>query len=81
MTKHKTIQRKSWTKKDIAAVLDLWETKTKAEIAEQLDVKMWQLTYLIKEIEKAGYKIPKKKQHHQTQILIKEVLKARKLIK
>lgn len=63
-----------WTKTEIKAVAELWNTATTKEISEKLDVDYQQLNYTVREMRKAGMSLPKKHKNGNIQSLIKEVM-------
>lgn len=63
-----------WTKKEIALVAKLWESKTKRQVAIELGVTEPQVTYIVGQIRKAGYDLPHKKLNGNLRVLIKETL-------
>lgn len=69
-----------FTKKDILAVVDLWEKKGTQEIADEMGLTKNQIVYLAVQIRNSGYKLPKKKKNGYIQSLVKEALKERNLI-
>ena len=69
-----TRQSKMWTKEEIKQVTTLWETSTMKQMLETLNVTYTQLAYIVKEIRKAGYNLPRKRANGNIQTLIKDAL-------
>jgi len=67
--------KKYFTKEDIKTVIELWNTKTKEEIAEQLGRSVYSITYISSAIRKAGYDLPRKSIKHERGQFIKRILK------
>ncbi len=57
----KVHKRHSWTKQDISMVAKLWETKTAAEIADEMGVEPQQVSYIASEIRKVYPNLIQKK--------------------
>lgn len=74
-------KKRSYTKEDFETVLDLWDTSSKQEIADKLGITTQQVAYLASQINKCGYKLPRKHVTGIRQALIKEMLAERGLIK
>ena len=72
--------KKLWTKEEIAKVIDLWETKTTEEIAEELERPHTSIGYIAKAIRDSGYALPKKTKKGSILGLVKEVLREKSLI-
>ena len=66
-----------FTKDQIKAVMNLWETKTVRQIADELRVKAESIQYIATAIRNAGYKLPKKRVKGHLRLLIEEVLSER----
>ncbi len=64
-----------WTKEDIKKVATLWDTNTTAEIKEQLGISTNQLTYIVGEMRKNGFTLPKKHKNGYIRALIEECRK------
>ena len=77
----KPTEKKMFTQQEVNAVLELWETKTTEQIAKELGRDKSSIQYLATQIRKAGYNLPRKRHTGTIQLMIKEVLKARKLIR
>lgn len=65
------------TKDIIRKLIDLWETKSTRDIAEELGVELGRVSYLATQIRKEGYDLPRKYIRGVTRKLIKEVLAER----
>lgn len=78
-------RNREYTKSDFKKVLELWATSSTQEIADVLskngtNCKPNQVTYIAGVIRKAGFKLPKKEIHGQSQKLAREVLEEMGLI-
>ncbi len=69
------IKGRRFTKDEIKKMIQLWETKTIPELAEELDRSISSVHYISKRIRVAGYDLPKKNWPNSVDSLIKEVLK------
>ena len=69
------MSKKLWTKSEIKTVVQLWNTKTTAEIADELKRPHPSIGYIAKKIRDAGYDLPKKQRHGTISLLVKEVLR------
>jgi hypothetical protein len=74
-------KKKFWTKEEINTLLSLWEHKTVSEIAEELNRPNSAIIYMAGIIRRNGYKLPKKIRTNIIDLLVKEVLKGKRLIK
>lgn len=63
-----------WTKEEIRRMVDLWETKTLEEVAEEMGVKTSRITYMAHQIRKAGYPLAMKRRTGYIRTLISEAL-------
>lgn len=63
-----------WTKREIESVIQLWESKTVKELADELELNEMQINYMAKAIRDAGHKLPKKRKIGQLRLLVQEVL-------
>lgn len=66
--------KKLWTKSEIKLVIQLWDTKTTTEIANELKRPVTSIGYIAKKIRDAGYHLSKKQRHGTISLLVKEVL-------
>ena len=66
--------RKQWSPSDIKLVVTLWESKTTADIAEELGRTVQAVQGLAVKIRKAGYPLKRKHMTGTLQHLIRETL-------
>lgn len=66
--------RKLWTGNEIKMVVKLWESKTTADLAEELGRPVQSVQALATKIRKAGYPLKRKMMRGTLQSLIKETL-------
>lgn len=66
--------RHLWTKDEIKQVINLWESKTCGEIADELGVKAFAVMAMARKIRLAGYPLPKKWKGGYLNTLVKEVV-------
>jgi len=67
-----------WTKEQVRIVATQWVSATKEEIAKKLGVRTDQVNYIISQMRKAGFYLPKKHKKSELQSLLKECLKEMK---
>lgn len=72
--------KKLWTKDEIKKVIELWESKTTEEIADELRRPHLSIGYIAKKIRDCGYPLSKKRKAGTIMNLVKEVLKEERLI-
>lgn len=63
-----------WTKDRIKTVMQLWDSKTKEELADELGCEKQHIDYIAWNIRKAGYELSKKTQKATLRKLIGEVI-------
>ena len=61
-----------WTKDKIKTVLQLWESKTKEELSDELACGTQHIDYIAHRIRKCGYSLTKKTQRETLDKLIQE---------
>lgn len=74
LTKMKRKKSHLWTKDEIKTVASLWETSNFEDLCNKLDVKDFQLNYIVGHMRRAGFKLTKKHKKGYLQNLIQEVL-------
>lgn len=65
---------KMWTKDELKVVLTQWNSKTTAQLAEELGVNTQQIMYIAAQARKLGYDLPKKHKAGVIQNLLREVI-------
>lgn len=63
-----------WVKDEIKKIHGLWNSATTKEICERLNVDRAQLGYIVLQMRRAGFNLPKKHENGKLQGLLKEVL-------
>lgn len=63
-----------WKKDEIKKILELWNTMNVVELAKEFNVNKQQLGYIVIQMRKAGFTLPKKHMNGKLQSLLKEVL-------
>jgi len=63
-----------WTKDELKQVVELWDKISAKDLCIKLNVKYQQLTYIVKEMRKAGLILNKKHINGHVQSLIKEMM-------
>lgn len=67
--------RHLWTKNDIRKLIDLWESKTIAELAEEIGCKESAVAFMAYQLRKEGFTLSRRKrQVGITRKLIKDVI-------
>jgi hypothetical protein len=70
--------RHMWTKNEVKKVQSMWNTSTKEEICEELNLESHQIMYIVNAMRKAGFDLPKKHKKGQLQNLLREILAEQK---
>ena len=60
-TKKYKIKSHMWTKEDIKTLATLWETASKEEIAEKLNITSGQVGSMAQRFKKVGFALPRKR--------------------
>ena len=68
-----TREKKMWVKEEIKKINELWKTETPAQLARILGVEYQQLNYIVMEMRKSGFDLPKKHIKGQIRTLLDEV--------
>jgi predicted transcriptional regulator len=68
------VQKRLFTKQEIKLIAELWESETTETIAEKLGRPKSSIQYMVTQIRKLGYVIPRKKKNNVTNNLIHEAL-------
>ena len=63
-----------WTKAEVKKVAQIWDKKSADEIASELGVKTIQVNYIVMQMRKAGFNLPRKHRKGTLQVLLKEAL-------
>lgn len=73
MKKTQRIPQHMWTKKEIENLIDVWDKKSVAEIAEKMDIEQSQVGYMVHQVRSSGIKLTKKKRLGRIRSLILEI--------
>lgn len=74
MKKQQKKAKKMFTKQEIKIIANLWEKENLESIAEKLDRSKSSIQYMVTQIRKLGYIMPRKKRNNITNNLIHEAL-------
>lgn len=74
MSNKKGSTYKLWTKNDFKVIMQLWETKTTSQIAEELGRSQSNISAVAQQLRKHGVDLPKKKKPGYLGLLIQDFM-------